>query len=190
MAEEVQDEWTELWNQRAAGLQRLFGEADDRVYHALVPLQLGGSCDVRRYRKYVAGVTYVTSDLTGIGQPPNSTGSYELMICTRRDSDWAANVISRLGQYTLGNVIEPGETMDIDSAVPEGSTISAFLFAQPELVENVFRVGHETASVLLCVGITSRELQACHKEGSARIIDRLQGASVFPFTDLNRESVC
>jgi hypothetical protein len=190
MTDESQDEWLELEKQRVDGLERLLGEPDDRVYHALVPLQLGGTCDVLCFRKHVAGPAYVTSDLTGIGQPPNRLGTYELMICTRKDSDWAANVISRLGPYTLETVINPGETMDIGSAVPAGSAISAFLFTEPDVTENVFRVGEETASLLLCIGITSAELETCHREGSDKMIERLRNAAVFPFTDLNRKSVC
>ena len=149
MPDESQDEWSVLWKQRVDGLEQLLGKADDRVYHALIPLQLGGSCDVLCFRGHVAGLAYVTSDLTGIGQPPNSTGTYELMICTRDESDWAADIISRLGAYTLENVITPGDTMDIGAAVPEGAIIAAFLFAEPDVAGNAFPVGNETAKSAL-----------------------------------------
>jgi len=102
----------------------------------------------------------------------------------------AASVISRLGPYTLGTVINPGETMDIGSAVPAGSAITAFLFADTDLTENPFVVGAETASLLLCVGITPAELETCRREGVDQMIERLRTAAVFPFTDLKRESVC
>lgn len=171
-------------------MELLLGKPDDYVYHAVVPLELGGTCDVLCFRHYVAGLAYVTSDLTGIGQPGNRLGTYELMICTREESDWAAAAISRLGPYTLETVINPGETMDIGSAVPPGSTVSAFVFAGPDVAKNAFTVGDETASLLLCIGITSAELVVCRSEGADRMIERLRNSGVFPFTDLNRESLC
>jgi hypothetical protein len=120
MTDETQDDGSELWEQRVRGLEHLLGNSDDIVYHSPVPLLFGGTCDVLRFREHVAGLAYVTSDLTGIGQPPNCLGTYEL----------------------------------------------------------------------LCIGITSAELAACHEEGADKMIERLRIASVFPFTDLNRKSVC
>jgi hypothetical protein len=188
--DELRDDWSELAQQRGAQLEALLGDRDDQVYHALIPLQLGGTCDVLRYRHYVAGVAYVTSDLTGIGQPPNRLGTYELMICTREDSDWAAAVISQLGPYTLKTITNPGDTMDMGSVVPAGSTISALLFTEPDVTENEFRVGDEQASLLLCIGITSEELAACQREGADQLLRRLRDAGVFPYTELSRKSVC
>jgi hypothetical protein len=184
MTDESHDEWSELWKQRGTGLESLLGKPDDHVYHALIPLAIGGTCDVLRFRHCVPGVAYVTADLTGIGQPANRLGTYELMICTREESDWAASVISQLGPYTLESVINPGETRDI------GSAISAFLFTEPDVARNRFMVGVETASLLLCIGITSEELAVCHSEGADEIIQRLRNAGAFPFTDLHRGSVC
>jgi len=48
----------------------------------------------------------------------------------------------------------------------------------------------QTASLLLCVGITPAELETCRREGVDQMIERLRTAAVFPFTDLKRESVC
>jgi hypothetical protein len=61
-------------------------------------------------------------------QVQNDLGNYELMICHRDDEPWGANVISRLAYYTLEAKLNPGETMDIGSALPDDSTLAAFLF--------------------------------------------------------------
>jgi hypothetical protein len=95
-----------------------------------------------------------------------------------------------LGSYTLETVLNPGETMDIGPAVPADSTISAFLFTEPDITRNSFEVGDEAATLLLCIGITPAELAICQSEGAENILVRLRSARVFPFTDLNRESVC
>ena len=58
------------------------------------------------------------------------------------------------------------------------------------MTENAFAVGDESASLLLCIGITQAELQMRHKEGAGKMIERLRNANVFPFTDLERVSIC
>jgi hypothetical protein len=75
--------------------------------------------------------------------------------------------------------------MDIGPATPEGSTIVAFLFCD----YGRFVVRDQNAGIILCVGITSSELEACRKGESKRIEMLLKSQSVFPFTDLQREGV-
>jgi len=94
-------------------------------------------------------------------------------------------VISRLANYTLETPLNPGETMDIASAVPDGANIVAFLFQE----YGRFKVKGRTAGVLLCIGITSDELELCRK-GQGEMVERaLRDHAVYPFTDLYRGSV-
>lgn len=184
---ESEDRW---WNARMAALHAVLGPSEDMVFHALQPLYLGGFADVVEFRQHVPGSTYVTSDLIGeSGQLPSSLGNYELMICTREKSDWAANIICKLAKYTLEAVLEPGQTMDIGPAAPKGSTVAAFLFAEPEIKTPRLTVNGLESGLLLCVGILPDELAVCMKEGSTRILELLKDKKVFPYTDLNRTSV-
>ncbi len=186
--EELQaDKW---WDVRMAALQSILGPSEDMVFHAVQPLFLGGFADVVEFRKCVNGSAYVTSDLIGEnGQQPNVLGNYELMICTREKSDWAANVISRLAKYTLEAVLEPGQTMDIGTAVPAGSTVSAFMFSEPEVKQNKLNVNGVECGLLLCIGILPDELAACMSGRTEEVLSLLKQRAIFPFTDLKRASV-
>ncbi len=183
--------WSARWDAREAQLVSLLGPTTGRVFHATIPLELGGFADVLEFREFVDGSAYVTADLTGpdSGQIPSSLGQYELMICTRTPADWAATLVSRLAKYTLEEVLDPGQTMDIATAMPKGSNVAALLFAEPSLPQNEFSVLGERAGLLLCLGITVDELQACFRGEASDIVGALRTAGVFPFTDLRRDSV-
>jgi Suppressor of fused protein (SUFU) len=182
------NEFEETWAERQTALEALFGPTSDHVLHAVVPFYLGGQADVLIFPGHQGGVLYVTADLTGeeSEQPANEAWpQYELAIAHPVEQGWGPNVISRLARYTLGKPIHPGETMDIGSAVPPPSEISAFLFAD----YGRFTLRGRTCGVLLCVGITAGELAACFKVGSSLVLGRLREAGVFPFTNLQRRSV-
>lgn len=175
----------------SAALEALLGKADDGVLHSMVPLELGGFSDVLTFRRYLPGVAYVTAELIGSdGQKANRLGKYELMMCMRAESDWAGNLVSRLARYTLDAKLEPGETMDIGPAVPEGSSIEALLFTVPDLPKPTLDVLGVRAGLLLCIGITGPELAACHGHGASEVVAILKQKGIFPYTDLNRASAC
>jgi hypothetical protein len=107
------------------------------------------------------------------------------MICQRPDAEWGAGIISRLAYYTLEAELNPGETMDLGDASPDGSSIVAFLFFDYAR----FEVRRRSAGLLLCVGITDDELHACQAGRRLEVESALQSANVYPFTDLFRDSV-
>lgn len=184
------DEWELLWNARIAGLESILGPADEMVGHSPVPFFLGadsgGAADILYFKQHLDGIVAVTSDLIGCeDQVTNDLGNYELVVCHRDDEPWGANIISQLAYYTLEAQLNPGETMDIDSAVPEGSTIAALLFFE----YGRFQVLDRPAGLLLCVGITADELEACREGKRAEVEQALKAAQVYPFTDLYRASV-
>jgi hypothetical protein len=136
------------------------------------------------------GVVCVTSELIGCDdQVSNQLGNYELMICHRKDDEdgqeWGSGIISRLAHYTCEAELNPGETMDIGPATPEGSTITAFLF----FGYATFTVRERKAGLLLCMGITAAELKACRKGRRDALEKGLKAGGVYPFTDLFRKSI-
>jgi hypothetical protein len=185
------DEADELHDVKLRTLQELLGSSGDNVLHAVMPVWMeGGQSSIHTFEKHVPGVAYVTCDLVGwAGQKRNKQWeNYELMICTRDDEKEAPNLISRLGAYTLETALNPGETMDIGPAVPQGSAISAFFFTKPE-VRLPFKVQGIKSGIILCVGITASELKYRHKAGPEKLVEKLKNAAVFPFTDWKRQSV-
>lgn len=185
-----EDEWGEWWDARVAAIETILGPSDEMVGHAPIPFHLGadtgGAADIIYFKKHLKGVVSVTSELIGCDeQVQNDLGNYELIICHRDDEPWGANVISRLAYYTLEAQLNPGETMDIASAVPDDSSIAAFLFCS----YGTFKVRGRKGGLLLCVGITADELKACRAGKREKVEKALKAAQVYPFTDLYRASV-
>lgn len=190
MAGETPSEWQAWWDARVAAIESVLGASDEVVGHALIPFhfgfEAGGTADVIYFRHHVPGVVAVTSELIGCDkQVPNRLGNYELMICQRDHVEWGAGIISRLAYYTLDAEVNPGETMDLGSSTPEGATISALLFFDYARLT----VRERPAGLLLCVGITRDELQACRQGRRPEVEAGLKAAGVYPFTDLFRKSV-
>ncbi|MCU7858969.1 MAG: suppressor of fused domain protein [Candidatus Thiodiazotropha sp. (ex Lucinoma kastoroae)] len=185
MSEE--DNWEELWDARMQGMEKTFGPHDDSVLHGTIPFHigqdLGGSPDVVMFSKYTDGKLYVTADLIGSEQTPNSAGNYELAVVHKGDEDWGVNIICQLAYYTLENLIDDGETMDIGSATPEDSSMEALLFRRIAQ----FDVLGIKSNVICCIGITGPELEYSHKKGSTALIMKL--GNDFLGTDLYRESI-
>lgn len=171
-------------------MESVLGRSDGVVTHAVVPFRFGydnhGRADVVHFREHVAGVVYATCELIGDDdQIPNSLGNYELAICHRDAETWGIGIINSLAYYTLDSRLEPGQTMDLGPSVPEGSTLSAFLFAE----FGHFLVRGRNAGLLLCIGITPDELAACRGGDRQKVEDALLTKGIYPFTDLRRGSV-
>lgn len=178
------------WDARVMAMEELMGKCDGTVWHAPAPFHRDGHADVIRFRNFVDGIAYVTCDLIGNDrQVLNRWGHYELMMCTRNESEWAPSILSRLAQYTHDATLHPGDTMDLAASAPKNSTISALLFARPDLSAERFTVLGTPANLLLCIGITAEEFNACKTFGSGVLLRMLKENEICPFTDLNRESV-
>jgi len=177
------DDWEEVWNARTTALEKVFGSGHDNVYHAPHAFSLGGNADVIAFEHAMDGVVYVTADLTG--KPDASYADYELMICHRARDDWGPNVIGRLAEYTQEAYIDAGESMDIDQATPPESQIKAFLFD----TYGTFTLFGNDNQLRLCIGITKPELQYKLKHGADKLLELLKRDGVYPFTDLDRDSV-
>ncbi|TKW61185.1 MAG: suppressor of fused domain protein [Blastochloris viridis] len=180
---------------RFEALEGIFGAKETEILVAAKPLHMGGDADVVQFKHHISGVVYVTSGLTLAENDQKSSEwkQYELMIC-HRDSgeDWGAETISRLAPYTLEYELQPGHTMDLGES-DEDSTLSALYFDEYATFE--VQGDSNTYGVLLAVGITEDELEYIRQlqdEGlPAHMIftRKLEKAGVFPYTDLQRDSI-
>ena len=180
---DTNDDWEEIWNARLGALSGVLCEGPGQVLHASYPFALGGQADVGVYFHHLDGVVYVTTELSS--KPVSTYADYELMICHRAAQDWGPNAISRLAPYTQKTYLGSGETRDIGSATPPGSSIKAFLF---DTYAKYSLFGQEFGP-RLCVGITELELEFKMEHGSDMLLDLLKLYDVYPFTDLDRKSV-
>jgi hypothetical protein len=175
---------------RLAALQTVLGEHDGTVWRSPSSLRKRGYADVLRFRKYVKGIAYVTSGLIdNDDQVPNRWGHYELMLCMREDNEWAPAMLSQLAHYTHDATLQPSDTMDIADARPQQSVISALLFARADPPADSFDVLGAPANIILCIGITATEFAACKNFGSGVMLRMLREKEIYPFTDLQRESI-
>lgn len=173
---------------RVRALEGVLGPADEMHLHGLMPffvgLDLGGTPDIITFSNLVPpGKLYVTAELVGTKQqPPNKAGQYELAVCQVEPDDWAVGIMSKLAYYTLETILEHGQTMEIEPAVPPGSNIVAFLFRR--IAE--YEAFGKPANVICCVGITRSELEHCFKHGSASLMSAMPDA--YLLTETNRRS--
>jgi hypothetical protein len=174
----------------AAALVRLLGPHDPEVFRSSIPIEMGGAADVLQFRSFVQGIAYVTCEMAAqADQAPGLWERYELMMCTREDTLWAASAVGQLAALTFDQPFRPGGFLDIEGDVPEGSTVTAVLFDQPDLPPASLPPGETTFGILLCIGITSDEFEACQSQGPRAVLERLRARHIFPFTDLKRPSV-
>jgi hypothetical protein len=178
---EGEDEWSQTFDARLAGLEKVLGKADDGVLHAALPLFLGGNADVLIFPGFPGGTAYVTADLTGqdVGQVPNSLGFFELMLCCRAPNSGAAGVISRLARLSLERRLDMGQVLDLsaDPSSPFDAVLLAEGMPQPQ-----FRFGGKRWGLLLCVGITDADREFQEQHGASALMEKLEAEDRFPFS--------
>ncbi|MBI1783369.1 MAG: suppressor of fused domain protein [Sphingobacteriales bacterium] len=171
-------------------LKGILGEPDDTVFHSVVPFDFGwdagGGADVYIYKNHIDGVVYITGDLVGQQQQKSDAGNYELMICHRTDTEWGPDLISNLAFYTLDASLNSGETMDLGgNFILEDSKITALIFDK----YSDFKIDNVDYGLMLLIGITEDELSWKNENGGAALIEKLKEHKIYPFTDINRESI-
>ncbi|MBN1346101.1 MAG: suppressor of fused domain protein [Phycisphaerae bacterium] len=177
------DEWKQATTE---ALTKILGEPDDRMFMSMHPLAKGGGSHVLVFRNHIKGVVYATHELIGSGlQVRNALGNYELMICHRAESSWGPGIVSILAQELLESPVKPWGMKNAARHVPSNSTLTSFLF----IPYAEFAVRDRPGAVLLVVGVTEDEMEACIAGRTEEVVKRLGEAGVLPYTDFNRESV-
>ena len=172
-------EWLHARHERRAVLEKLFGAAEDLGPRPSVPFELGGDAELLLFPQHIVGARlYVTADLT-------TTQPYELALCVRGDETWPPSAIRRLAAYCAKQRMHPGDTVRLKSAVPQPSAITGFVFDD----YGTFALQQRRCGVLMAVGITADELRMSAALGTTALLEELRGAGVFPFTDLERETI-
>ena len=184
-----QDDWQKVWDARLRGLTQVLGRAESKVFHAFFPFYLGGFADVLTFPEFVRGKTYVTSDCAapGTGQLRSRLGNYELMICVKKPTPAAADMISKLAPYTLQAKLQPGDTMEFPKRLP-GSTLKGLVFTHPKNKPLHFKFMGKKYSLLLCLGVTKDELEFAKSKGTGALLPALHSDGVFPYTVFDRKS--
>jgi hypothetical protein len=182
--------WEEQLQKRVEALEGVLGKCDRSMYHPPEPLWRDGFSDVLRFPHFSAGTTYVTCDLIADPrQVTNALGHFELMMVTPQDDDWAPQILSRVAKYSRSVPIEPGEVMELGTEAPGDTQIKGLLFTTADIEPKQFQVLGVTSSLLLCVGITTPELEAARVHGALPLLHALREKRILPFTDRARASI-
>jgi hypothetical protein len=182
-------EWQVVWDARTEALEKIFGPSDENIFTSMIPIYVGGKCDVMVFKQHVKGVTYVTAGLTETSeQPPSELGQYEMVMCSRKPNDDIAGLLSELSNYTLGSTLSPHDTIDMGEDQPKGVTMRALLALEYQPGKGKFELMGKQCGLLLLVGITAAELTAFRRNRADEVLEKL-AKSVLPFTDLKRRSV-
>ncbi len=180
-----QDDWQQIWDERKAGLESILGQAEDGVLTSAVPIYLGGNADVLTFTHHLNdAIVYCSAGATeGIADDPKR---YEFVIACEKEAKFGPNLVSGLARYALETPTDPGDTMDIGSAMPKGSSITSLLF----LDYGSFEIQGVDSGVLLCLGITNVECDFIRQQGHAELLEGLlKDADIFPKTLPFRKSV-
>ena len=181
------------------GLERVLGEMDDLVLHAIIPYEIGGPLDIYMFSKHLAGTGLVSMELlnpAGDGPKPNRDGTYEMIMFTRLKNDGdvkgdspfgkivlrCRGIMTSGGRYSQMAVLNSGETCEVP--VSEDETACAILDKYA-----MFTVGERKHHLLLVLEVFRNEMEYARKNGTDKLLGRLKDAGFYPFSDLNRSPV-
>jgi hypothetical protein len=174
-ADDAGSEWQAAWDARREALEKVFGPSEENIFTSMIPIYIGGKCDVMVFKKHVKGVAYVTAGLTQTSeQPPSELGQYEMVMCSRKPNDDLAGLLSELSNYTLSSTLSPHDTIDMGEDQPKGVTMRALLALEYEPAKGGFDLMGKQCGLLLLVGITAAELTAFRRNRADEVLGKLQ----------------
>ncbi len=194
------DEYYEL---KGKGLERVLGPMHGYVGHAIIPYEIGGPVDMYYFAQPDGSTAFATMELLnydGSGPKKSSIGTYELVAFTRHrvtvpepnpPFDAIENRIRELfttiGRYSTSTVLNPRETAEVP--MNDNEPIRCVIFDEYSKSGAPFRIGDKLHGLLLCVEVHPSELAYARANGTAQLIDLLQGAGHYPNSDLDRDAV-
>lgn len=177
-----------------------FPEVDQRwLTHGVI------ACPPTEARNHWCYITTALSNPWGIhpGQikegDPSGLG-FELLMETKEESPWAVSVLQWIMAINIlcGSGKLQGETVFDGVRVPlqiginpakPNSPVRNLLITSAEHRLPRFKLPSGTVDILLCIGITDKELEYIRDEDQAKLLGPLKASGIFPFTIDDRESV-
>lgn len=201
--DEAQAAFERDYELKRAGLETLLGPMHDLVGHAIIPFQVGGAVDMYYFPDSGAGTAFATMELIepdGSGPMPSRLGTYELVSFTKlRIGDETVKerfdaierrlcgLMTTIGFYSFEAVLNPRDTCEVP--VKEGEPNRCVVFDEYTRDGIGLQVGDRQHGLLLCIEVFRREMEHAMEHGSDSLIQRLEQAGHYPFSDLDREPV-
>ena len=213
---EPQSEFTEEqyaidYDQKKAGLETVLGTMHNLVHHAIIPYAIGGPLDIYVFPNHIAGTGFVSMELLepdGSGPAPNSDGTYELIMFTKREIDSEQLVppspespfekmVLRC-RSLMTNTAFYGAASGEYAAVLNSLETSTIPISYDEIDENAycffrkyanFSVGNRKHHLLLIMEVFESEQDYARQEGTEKLLEKLKAKGYYPYSDLDREPV-
>ncbi|MCG8571295.1 MAG: suppressor of fused domain protein [Spirochaetes bacterium] len=196
------DDYEQHYEKKSKSLENLLGELHELVGHAIVPFQIGGAVDMYYFLKSKYGTAFATMELIepdGSGPKPNNNGkTYELVGFTKqkysenKESDFSkierriCGIFTTIGNYSYQAVLNPKETCEIPN---EDNTTNCLIFDEYTDNENKFIIDDHEHSLLICIEVFKNEMDYAMEYGTDKLISKLKEKKIYPYSDLDRESV-
>jgi hypothetical protein len=184
------------------GLERILGPMFGWVGHAIIPYEVGGPVHMYYFPQRV-GTALATMQLLrpdGSGPKPSRIGTYELVAFTRHAVSYPETsvefqaienrirgIFTNLGRYSEDAELNPNETCELPAG--EGQPSRSVIFDSYPFSGPGFTVGKRRHGLLLCVEVHRSEMDHARSFGTASLVQLLDEAGVYPFSDLDRPVV-
>ncbi|MBK7201920.1 suppressor of fused domain protein [Candidatus Amarolinea dominans] len=193
-------DYSQHYQLKKAGIERVLGPMHDMVGHAIIPFQVGGPVDMYRFPKAKEGTAFVTMELIepdGSGPQPSRIGTYELVAFTKHridDSDSKnrfgetelriRSIFTSVARYSYHAVLNPLETCEVPVGEDEPSQCLVFDEWKKRGID--FRIGQKKHGLLLCIEVFRSEMEFAMRHGAKALLERLKEKEYYPYSDLER----
>jgi hypothetical protein len=200
-ANEAESQW---YDQKAKLMEQVLGPSHDMVMHAIVPFNVGGGLDLYFYTQHKPGTVFATmelSELPGTGSSNQCFRNYELLMFTREAFDHTAThkpetplgrvfpvfnaILNNIALFSQQAQLNPHETCEFPEDMESVGGRCLIFDAYPAIPED----GPAEFGLLVIIEIFRSEMEFAHKHGGHKLLDRLDAAGHYPYSDLNRKPV-
>lgn len=203
----------DIYETKSLHFKSVLGDPHPTLIAALIGWDLGGPVDLWIYPNHNSGTIFTTMQLVIPGdksRDQNQLGMYELAAATRHqpqphtDNSTQENtgeqtpfdnmvleirtLLTGAARYSGECPIEPLETAEVEADEP-GVENTCLIF--DTLIGRVagLELSGEPYGVILVMKVHPSELQYARQNGTPALIGKLKDTGVYPFSDLDRESV-
>jgi len=190
---------TAFYEAKQAALERTLGPMEDTVLHSIIPFAMGGALDLYYFTKCIPGTVFATQELImreKSDRPrPNKLGYFELVACIppgadrsdEKQTSFIHQILNPIANYASQAKVNPNETAEIPGDDGEPSLPLIFDRFDPKHVP--FEFNNEKFHLLLCIAVHHSELAYARENSTQDLIKLLQGAGVYPYSNLDRPAV-
>lgn len=189
--------------EKLQSIENVLGKSHNIVGHAIIPFDAGGTVDMYYFPNGIEGTGVATMELiseTSTSPIPNRFGTFELVAFTKEKyTDWTNelnefskfnlkfnSIFTRIGDYSFSARLDPGQTCELP--MDDGENLY-FIFDNYSPENKEFRIGNQNYCLLLLIQIFDEEWEYAKKESGSALIEKLKLEKVYPYSDMNRQSV-